>query len=80
MDEEMRIFQALNATENPDIEKQGILRVFYYGPFLNHHAIAMTLCEGTLADRYKRQNEPLSYLSVLLIFRRTVCQSQSACL
>lgn len=35
-DEEMAIFKALNATENPDIEQYGIPRVYYQGPLLCH--------------------------------------------
>lgn len=69
----MKIFQALNATNDLDIEKKGIARVFYYGPFLtNYHAIVMSLFEETLEDRYKLQNQHISDLSILLIFKRTV--------
>lgn len=72
----MKIFQALNATKDLDIEKMGIPRVFYYGIFLlKYHAIALTLFEGALENRYRLQNEKISDLSILLIFKRMVSRS-----
>lgn len=69
----MKIFQALNATNDLDIEKKGIARVFYAGPILQkYNAIVMSLFEETLEDRYELQNEHISDLSILLIFKRTV--------
>lgn len=74
IDREMRIFEALNAVENPNIEKLGIPNVYYYGPIIGrYYAIAMTLCDETIEDRYKEQGEQLSDLSILLILKRAVC-------
>lgn len=72
----MAIFNALNATKNLEIEKHGIPRVYYNGPFLKHYnAIAMTLFDGTIGDRYKREQEhgrSLPDLTVLSIFLQAV--------
>lgn len=71
---EMKAFIALNATNDENIEKHGIHRVFYHGKFLvRYHVIAMTLCEETLYNRFKLQNKKISELSILLIFKRAVC-------
>lgn len=76
MDEEMAIFNALNATDNLEIEKHGIPRVYYNGPFLKHyHAIVMTLFDGTVADRYEKERangQSLSDLVILSIFMQAV--------
>ncbi|XP_031619303.1 casein kinase I-like [Contarinia nasturtii] len=73
MDEEMKIFKALNATKNLDKEPHEIPRIFYHGPILGkYHAIAMTLFDGTLLDRYVKQDEKLSDFSILLIFKQAV--------
>lgn len=73
-DQEMRIFKALNAVENPKIENYGIPNVYYYGPINGgYHAIAMTLFDESVEDRYAVQNEQFSDLSILLILKRAVC-------
>lgn len=70
---EMKAYIALNATLDEDIEKKGIPRIFWNGSFKRHHAIAMTLFEETLYNRFKLQNKKISELSILLIFKRAVC-------
>lgn len=76
MDDEMVIFNALNATKNLKIEKHGIPRVYYNGRFLKYyHAIAMTLFDGTVADRYKTEKingRSLPNLTILSIFMQAV--------
>lgn len=75
----MQIFKALKATENLDMEPHEVPRVFYHGPILgkylsNIFAIAMTLFDGNLLDRYFQQSEKLSDFSVLKIFKQAVCE------
>lgn len=73
MHDEIKIYRALGALDNPRIEAEGIPRVFFHGLVLEkYHAIAMTLFEGTLEDRYKQQNKHLERMSILLIFKRLV--------
>ncbi|XP_031624043.1 casein kinase I-like [Contarinia nasturtii] len=73
LNEEIKIYHALNATEDLNIESRGIPKVYYYGPFLEkYHAIAITLFDGTLRDRFKLQNGHLSDFSILLIFKQAV--------
>lgn len=71
-DREMRIFNALYAIENPMIEAFGIPNVYYYGPIGRYHAIAMTLCDETIEERFAEQDEQISDLSILLILKRAV--------
>lgn len=82
-DEEMAIFKALNATENPDIEQYGIPRVYYNGKFLtNYYSIAMTYFDGTLTDRYEKERangRNLSDLTILSIFKQTVRVTDYMC-
>lgn len=74
IDREMRIFTALNATKDPNIEKHGIPKVYYHGLIIGgYHVIAMTLCDGSVEDRYAENNEQFSDLSILLILKRAVC-------
>lgn len=74
--EEMKGFEALNATVDKDIETHGIPKVYFSGRFMyRYHAIAMSLFDGTLEDRkrkLKKENKQISELSLLLIFRRAV--------
>lgn len=73
VEREMRIFKALNAIKNPNIEYYGIPNVYYHGPVIGrYYAIAMTLCDETLEDRYAEQDEQFSALSILLILKRAV--------
>lgn len=75
MEDEMKIYEALNATENLDMEPHEIPRIYYHGPILGkYHAIAMTLFDGTLLDRYVKQKEKISDFSILLIFKQAVCE------
>lgn len=73
---EMKGFEALNATVDEHIETHGIPRIYFSGPFRKrYHAIAMTLLDGSLEDRMKKQKQEgkkISELSLLLIFRRAV--------
>lgn len=75
LEDEMKIFLALNATNDPKIERHRVPRIFYFGNVLgNYGAIAMTLFDETLEDRYKRQNEqPFDVFTVLVIFKQAVC-------
>lgn len=71
----MKILKALNATNDPKIERLGIPRIYYHGEFHgDSHAIVMSLFDGTLSKRYKEQGGPLKDSSVLMIFKRTVIQ------
>lgn len=74
MDHEMAIFLALNATNDPEIESHRVPKIFYSGNVLGkYNAIAMTLFDETLEDRYKRQNkQPFAIFTVLLIFKQAV--------
>lgn len=73
-DREMRIFEALNAIENPNIENYGIPNAYYHGPIVGgYYAMAMTLFDESIEDRYAEQDEQFSDLSILLILKRAVC-------
>lgn len=75
--DEVEIYQALGSMDNAKIEDEGIPRVYFHGKVLSKYfAIAMTLFDGTLLNRYEIQNEHLSYLTILLIFRRFVSIKQ----
>lgn len=77
MNQEMRILEALNATGDENIEEHRIPRIYYHGRFRRHHyAIAMTLFDGTVDERFKQQKrseKTISDISILLIFREAVC-------
>lgn len=69
------IFQKLNAVKNPKIENNGIPQVYYYGCFLKYDAIAMTLFEGSIDDRYKierKARRKFTDTTILSIFLQTV--------
>lgn len=71
--DEIKIYRALGALENPRIEAEGIPRVFFHGLVLEkYHCIAMTLFDGTLKDCYDQQNKHFEPMSVLLIFKRLI--------
>ncbi|XP_031639386.1 casein kinase I-like [Contarinia nasturtii] len=74
MDEEVIVYQALNAMDDPQIEDRKIPRVYYYGQFLvDYFAIAMTLFDGSLSDFYgKRHKTHISDNDILYIFLQTV--------
>lgn len=73
MVQEMKIFEALNATRDPNIEQYDIPRIHFHGKILNKYdAIAMTLFDEDLYDRYMAQNQNLSDLSILMIFKQAV--------
>lgn len=75
LDDEMKIFKALKATENLDMEPHEVPKIYYHGKMLDkYHGIAMTLFDGTLLDRYLQQNEKLSDFSILMIFKQAVCE------
>lgn len=72
LNEEMEVFEALNAINNPDVEKHGIANVFYHGPVLNHkyYAIVMTLFDGSFEDVIPKGS--LSEIKCLTIFNQAV--------
>lgn len=71
--DEMKVYKVLNDT---DAESHGIPKIYYYGKAFenSYNAIAMSLFEGTVYDRYKNKTifKPLSEFSVLLIFKQAV--------
>lgn len=72
LDEEMEIFEALDAINDPDIEKHGIAKVFYHGPVLDkYYAIVMTLFDGSFEDKIPKGS--LSEIKCLNIFIQAVC-------
>lgn len=74
MENELKVFTALNATKDPKIENYGIPRVYYHGDiFGTHNAIVMTLFTETLYDRYTDKVKHLSNLDLLRYFKRAVC-------
>lgn len=76
-DQEIRIYEALNATTDMTIEQHGIPRIYYNGAFLQkYRVIAMTLFDGTLEDLYKTKGNISPDLSILLIFKQTVCANR----
>lgn len=77
MDKELMIFEELKAVNNPKIENSGIPEVFYYGWFLNYDAIAMTLFEGSVNDRYeieRKAGKKFTDTTILSIFLQAVCK------
>lgn len=63
----------LNATEDSEIEKKGIPRIYYHGSILGKYfAIAMTLFDETLDACFKHQNKHFSETTFLLIFKQAV--------
>lgn len=71
----MNGFQALGATKNPNIEAEGIPRVYFNGRLMKRYfAIGITLFNGTLEDRWKKLGN-ISELSILIIFKRAVSKS-----
>lgn len=72
-DREIEILKALNAIEDLEIERRGVPRLYYHGPFLRkYRAIAMTLFDGTLKDRCKSTKMPITDVNILMWFRRAV--------
>lgn len=70
--QEKKILGVLDA-KNPRIEEKGIPRIYYIGPFLEKYdAIVMTLFDGDLDGRLKKQNGHINDLSLLMIFKRSV--------
>lgn len=73
MNQELKILEALNAFKDPNIEQHDIPKIYYHGKVLGEYdAIAMSLFDETLEDRYLAQNQNLSDLSILVIFRQAV--------
>lgn len=71
---EFVVFNALNATNDPNIEQHGIPRVYYHGLISDrYYGIAMTMFDGTLKDYYDDKGHNLTDLTVLLFFRQAVC-------
>lgn len=72
LDEEIMVFEALDAINDPDIEKYGIAKVFYYGPVLEkYYAIVMTLFDGSFEDKIPKGS--LSEIKCLTFFKQAVC-------
>lgn len=67
---EKNILEVLDAT-NSEIEEKGIPRIYYTGPLLQYDAIVMTLFEGDLESRFRKQKK-INDLSILMIFKRSV--------
>lgn len=75
MDKELIIFEKLKAINNPKIENSGIPQVYYHGWFLNYDAIAMTLFEGSVNDRYeieRKAGRKFTDTTILSIFLQAV--------
>lgn len=68
----MRVFNALNAINDAEIETKGITRIYYHGPVLKkkYYAIAMTLLDGTFESMIAPGS--VSEISILYIFRQAV--------
>lgn len=76
MDDELKIYKALKATENLNMEPHVVPNIYYNGPILDkYYAIAMTLFDGNLLDRYDQQKKKLSDFSILMIFKQAVCKT-----
>lgn len=71
---EIEGFAALNAINNPEIEKCGIPNAYVYGNEIKHPywGIGMTLFDENLEERWGLQQKNISELSILLIFKRGV--------
>lgn len=57
MNEELMVFKQLNAVHNSKIENIGIPSVYWHGSFLSYEAIATTLFEGSVNDRYEEERK-----------------------
>lgn len=69
---EKKILGVLDA-KNPKIEEKGIPRIYYIGPFLEKYdAVVMTLFDGDLERRWKKQKGQISDSSLLMVFKRSV--------
>lgn len=70
---ETQTLKALNAIDDPNIEKHDIPRVYYHGLIFNRFpAIAMTLFDGSLNDLYERYKGNISESQILFIFKQAV--------
>lgn len=69
----MRVFNALNATADKNIETHGIARIYYHGPIFKkkYYVIAMTLLDGTFEGLIPPGS--VSEISILYILRQAVC-------
>lgn len=78
MNNEIKVYKALNAIDDDKIEDHHIPKVHYYGQFLGvFYAIALSLFDGTLADYYINPREKsLSHLDIIYIFLQTVCDHE----
>lgn len=73
MNQEMVIFEALNATTDPYVERYGIPRVYCHGLFLGkYNTIVMTRFDQTLEYCNRHHKEFLSELRIMMILRRAV--------
>lgn len=71
--QELSIFEALNAIDDPNAESHGIPQVYYRGlVFGKYNAIAMSLFEETVEHRWTVMKKPFSDFSVLQIFKQAV--------
>lgn len=75
IDQEIEVYNVLNATEDPEIEQKGIAKIFYHGPILEGYTcIAMTLFGGTVEDYLSPPRWTISDWSIAVIFKRAVIQ------
>lgn len=69
--DEMEIYEALH---DDDPESHGIPKVYYHGQVfrVSYKAIAMSLFDETVEQRYAKQSTAFSDFSVLQIFKQAV--------
>lgn len=72
--DEMNVYEALNG-KDADAESYGIPKVYYHGNVFRvstYNAIAMSLFEETVEQRYTNNPTPFSDFSILVIFKQAV--------
>lgn len=70
---EIGALELLGALQNPKIEKYGLPNVFLYGVwFGKYYGYTMTKFDGSLEDRWVKQNNTISEMSILLVTKRVV--------
>lgn len=72
-DQELDIFETLNAISHTNAESHGIPQVYYRGiVFGKYKAIAMSLFEETVEHRFDKMKKPFTDFTVLQIFMQAV--------
>lgn len=75
--QEIAMYRALGAFNNPKIESSGIPRIYYSGSFIkNHTALAMTLMDGSLEDRHATQEYTFNAYSTMQVLLQSVRKSE----